>query len=466
MADENIMAGLRRRDKGAFEEFWNRYYHRIYPICAVILGSGPDAVDMTVDILVDFVEKHADKLTTPRALYAFLRQMAVRRSIRLRDKRDKVTAIERDSQVGREDESTPEEEAELNQLMPLLAECLDRMTPKAQATLRMKYSNKISNEEIGRMVGGSKSYIGRVLKTAREALRKCIEKKAADASLSVAGTRRDRMPGAKPSISLHTVDALLAKRPRIDEGECTEIHRMALASVTVEDAALLEWADAHLVECYECRRAALAIQSSAAQPRDAVGRDRRFRQGDGLARKLVPLAAAASISALLSIFWMWNFGPEKRPPSEADLVIKGGGDALYAAVRRGASKFALRPLDTLLTGDELGLFYSTEKEGCLAVFSRDAAGETDLLYPLDGSTSKRVVKGVKVPLSDGARVSDGTGCEWIVAVFSDEPIPLDNIAAAVKAGRVDSTSDSCGLRITVAQARSVRVLPVKRQGEK
>ena len=176
MDDIAIVAGLKDRDKTAIEWFWRDYYDRIYPICAFILGHGPDAVDMTVDVLVDFIEKYAGNLSNPKALFIFLRQMAVRRSLRLRDRQHRTTPFESDVDVG--NEATPEEKAELNLLMPYLNYCIEKMTPKAQAALRLKYTRKISNEQIGHLIGGSKSYIGRLLTNAREALRKCIEKTA------------------------------------------------------------------------------------------------------------------------------------------------------------------------------------------------------------------------------------------------------------------------------------------------
>jgi DNA-directed RNA polymerase specialized sigma24 family protein len=92
--DETIVAGLKIHDKKALEHFWRNYHDRIYSICVVILGKGPDALDMTVDILVDFMEKSVSSLSSPNAMFSFLRQMAVRRSIRYRDRRNKIACLE------------------------------------------------------------------------------------------------------------------------------------------------------------------------------------------------------------------------------------------------------------------------------------------------------------------------------------------------------------------------------------
>lgn len=463
LIDEQIVTGLKRRDKGAFELFWNNYYHRVYPICAFILGHGPDAVDMTVDILVDFVEKHADNLSTPRALFSFLRQMAVRRSIRMRDKRDKVTCLERDSQLGLEDETTPEQEAEMNQLMPLLSQCLEHMTPKTQMTLRMKYANKISNEEIGRVLGGSKSYIGRVLNNGRETLRKCIEKKAAEANLAVSAAHLWGS-GLKPAFNLSAVDTLLSHRPHMDEGICTEMGKMVAASAHLQDAELAAWSEAHSAACAECRRAALVLQavdSGSSAPESNIRNLKEPVLSRDRLRSIVPLAIAASISAVLLGFWLTRLSPEV--PTQSDgLTVKGGGDVLHAAVRRGAAEFALHPLDELMTDDKIGLFYSTKQNGYLAVFSRDNGGEPSLIFPTSGTLSAKISAGHQVPLSDGAVVSPGTGCEWLAAVFSDGPLLLSEIAGELRSADTRESSAECGLKVVVPGARTIHILPVKR----
>ena len=50
MDDETLVAGLKAREGQAQEIFWRRYWEVTYPIAAHILGHGPDAVDVAVEI--------------------------------------------------------------------------------------------------------------------------------------------------------------------------------------------------------------------------------------------------------------------------------------------------------------------------------------------------------------------------------------------------------------------------------
>ncbi len=175
MEDVILVAGLRARDSKAIEAFWQDYFEELYPICAYILGDGPDALDTTVDLMVDFVDTRVQRLSKPEALYSYLRLMAVRRSIRFRDRRYKTVALDEANQEG--SDSSPEEKVSAHLLMPILEKCLETLSPKAQKTLRLKYKKKISNEKIGRHLGGSKQYIGRLINSSLKALRLCIESK-------------------------------------------------------------------------------------------------------------------------------------------------------------------------------------------------------------------------------------------------------------------------------------------------
>jgi DNA-directed RNA polymerase specialized sigma24 family protein len=57
-----------------------------------------------------------------------------------------------------------------------LDRCLTHLTDKARQVLRLKYTEQWTNEHIGQIVGGSKQYIGRLIRQSLELLRSCIEK--------------------------------------------------------------------------------------------------------------------------------------------------------------------------------------------------------------------------------------------------------------------------------------------------
>jgi RNA polymerase sigma factor (sigma-70 family) len=170
-----LVQGLKARNPTAQETFWKRYWDVAYPISAHILGVCPDAVDVAVDLLVDFMERRVHRLSAHQALFAYVRLAAVRRAIRYRNKRNS-SALYDERSFEDLNLNTPEDHAALSTLMPRLDECLKSITPKAQETLRLKFVADFTNEHIGRLIGGSKQYIGRLIQKSLEALKRCIEK--------------------------------------------------------------------------------------------------------------------------------------------------------------------------------------------------------------------------------------------------------------------------------------------------
>jgi RNA polymerase sigma factor (sigma-70 family) len=86
-----------------------------------------------------------------------------------------------------------EESAWARALLPRLEDCLGELSPKAQRVLRLRYRKELTNERIGSLVGGSKQYIGRLIRQSLRALRKCLER---GRTLPVAWKRSEG--GARP----------------------------------------------------------------------------------------------------------------------------------------------------------------------------------------------------------------------------------------------------------------------------
>lgn len=174
MDDIKLFNGLRQRDTAAQQQFWKVYWPKTYAICVRILGKNSDATDLAVDLLTDFIDRRVLDLKAPGAMNAYLRLMAIRRSVDLRQKRSLSTGLDFD--IKDTGATTPEEQAELVTLMPRLNNCLSKLTEKAQQTLRLKYTEQWTNEHIGTIVGGSKQYIGRLIRKSLESLKTCIER--------------------------------------------------------------------------------------------------------------------------------------------------------------------------------------------------------------------------------------------------------------------------------------------------
>lgn len=170
------VAGLQSGEAAWQGRFFSAHWGSVYPICARILRSAPDANDVATDVLVDFMFKYVDTLSRPEALAGYLRLMAVRRSLRFRQRQ---TAGQEDAEVeglvDREGQS-PEEAAGLRALMPRLERCLDELTPRSQQVLRLHYAGEMANEKIGAIVGCTKQHVGRIIKQSLQLLRACLER--------------------------------------------------------------------------------------------------------------------------------------------------------------------------------------------------------------------------------------------------------------------------------------------------
>ena len=415
-----LVNGLKAGKPAAQQRLWQTYWDKVYPICFRILQNRPDAVDAAADLLTDFTARHVQDLAEPEAIWRYLRLMAVRRSMELRKKRNRFVFL--DYEVADFTGKSPEGEALLTDLRPLLNHCLGRLTQRARECLRLKYQNELSNERIGDRTGVSKQYVGRLISQSLETLRTCLEKNVPARILhqgKVAGSAAQ----IKLNIETETIAALLSL--------CSE-------SETPED-----------------EKADTSITSTTRGTTTSGNRRRR------LARVVkIALPVAAAVLLLFGVTRL--FGPERTETTRAVsiLSVKGEGDRFIVAVARGAARFVAEPLTRIETDDRLGMFYTTTRGGYLMVLSRDRSGKVLLLHPSGSEMSAPIVVGENISLKEGAIAEPGSGCEWIVAVFSDAPLIFKEAAEAVESGR--PSDRECGLDIQIAGARRIDILPLRR----
>jgi hypothetical protein len=175
--------------------------------------------------------------------------------------------------------------------------------------------------------------------------------------------------------------------------------------------------------------------------------------------KLIWSAAAVAASAFLG-FVIIEYNYHQNKAAVSDLAVKGASDRMHVAVQRGAARFRLKPNDTLMTNDALGFFYSAKQKGYLAIFNVDNNNIVTPLFPLNQQQSCMIDKGRKHFINSGAKVTGGTGCEWLVAVFSDMALNINTIAGELK--RQKNAARQCDIQLKVKNARTVYLLPVKR----
>ena len=450
-----LLAGLRAGDSVAQITFWRQFWERTYLICKKIIGQDPDATDVAMDLMLSFMDKYVFNLSDSRALWSYLRLMAIRQSLEVRKKKGQHDPLDFDI----EDASrrTPEMQAMYSTLLPRLERCLGHLTPKAQQTLRLKYLGELTNEEIGRRVGGTKQYIGQLIQKSLSALKACLKKQ----HTGTVTNERIAMQGETGQvITLKTVEDLLTRRHRYPEDEhAKHLSRMAMVVAGLADTQRKTAFDDHLAVCPLCQEVMVTHSriDDVLPPADvrATAKPRRKTWRVMAA----PLAAAAVFALGLTAYVVALLSDGEDAPGTT-LRIKGAEDSLSVVVQRGTRQFVLSPLDTIQEGDRLAMVYSAERAGFLLVFSRDAKGRANLLYPTTGTSSAPIFAGEKIALKEGGFVEHGIGCEWIVAVFSDKALDSGRILEAVEESR--EAAGRCNIETTIPEARSVRIIPVLR----
>jgi RNA polymerase sigma factor (sigma-70 family) len=460
LKDWELIARLKSGDPKTLGFFWREFFAKTYPICSRILGKGPDATDTAVDLLTDFLEIRIHDLKDPSAIFAYLRLAAIRRSVEVKKRRDIHASLDFDIEAHAD--RTPETEADVTELMPRLDRCLRLLTEKAGQCLRLKYTNEMTNEDIGHLLGGSKQYIGRLIQKSLEALRACIEKGFGNAAHAVEETMTREI---QPHVTLKIVEHLLSLRQRPDQSShAAELLTLAEAISGSADNRAKEQADEHLAHCSDCRDLSMRLHRlDFNETFDNKRLDRMPFSGKGIFHRPSSQGALFSVAAVLVLGLSIVFFANRNPTSQEEagrLTVKGFEDDFVVAARRDRSTFTVNPLDRLKEGDALGMFYSSVRPGFLMVLNVDSDGNAEVLYPASYGESRAVSQGERISIADGALVESGHGCEWLVAVFSNMPIARNTVIDAVKKGRL--TKEGCGLDITVDGARTIRILPVTR----
>jgi hypothetical protein len=264
----------------------------------------------------------------------------------------------------------------------------------------------------------------------------------------------------KRNTTIDTVEQLLRRRPKLSSGEHhVEIEQLAEVISGLADEGTRQDVDEHLASCPDCRETLTTLQWAESEIRLSDAKKSKKRQTNitELWPRIAAVAAAAVIVAALSFFF---FSKTESFPDHSQLSVKGGGDQLIVAVQRDDDIFRASRLEKLIEGDRLGIFYTTVNPGYMALLNRDGHGNTAVLFPFRGKTNAPVQKGEKVSLENEAVVEKGSGCEWLVGIFSDAPIPLATIKSAVANGT--AIPEECDLNVRLDAARSVVVLPFRR----
>lgn len=140
---------------------------------------------------------------------------------------------------------------------------------------------------------------------------------------------------------------------------------------------------------------------------------------------------AAPVLALAAGLVLFVF--TRGTPPDDRLTPKGAATwSLEVAVQRGGQQFLAPSGAALQTGDQLGLFYTAPTDGYLTVLYADAHSEPTRIFPARAPDSAKVTAGSNLPLKDGAVLGEGSGCEWVVGVFTAAPLPASRATELVR----------------------------------
>ncbi len=207
------------------------------------------------------------------------------------------------------------------------------------------------------------------------------------------------------------------------EWEPLLVRRMAGELEASEGSALA----AHLQACSECREVLALIGEAAVTQKPRVAPRPRFAVR---ASRWLGVAAAAGI-ALFAVY-VGRGKLERDEDRLGELVPKGSSFALHVAAERSGHSFVVADGAHLSTGDGLGFFYTAGEPAHLTVLFVDDAGEVGKLFPASAKGSAHVQGGTQVRLPDGALLSPGSGCEWVVGLFAPVPLEDDRAVKAVR----------------------------------
>jgi len=260
------------------------------------------------------------------------------------------------------------------------------------------------------------------------------------------------------SVSPNQLEQLLADHfsARADTGCAREVplEGYAAGELAAEERAQVE---THLSSCDGCKAALRAYDEvddlwSAPLSDPAPSPVERLRAWLSAPRLLVPAAAAAAAAVALFV-WL----PDA--PDDEGLHAKGGY-TLHVAVERRGHAFRLIDGARLEDGDHLGFFYTASGEINLTVLYLDDAGELVRLFPALSQESAALEAGHQVRLPDGALISPGEGCEWVIGIFSRRPVGA--VEAEVAARQMWQARQGCRLGEVKLDQAEVQVLGVQR----
>jgi len=175
--DAALIERVRVRDPVAILELRRILFSKVTAVCVHLLRDAALAEEVAEDVWMDFVYQSIDRVERPEAVAAYLRVMAVRRCVRLRERRSRHEEFTDRGPAGADPEAAVVGALDWPARRRRLEACLKRLSARARQVLRLRFHLDQTQEAIGQSLGFSKQYAGRVLNRSLEALRACLEER-------------------------------------------------------------------------------------------------------------------------------------------------------------------------------------------------------------------------------------------------------------------------------------------------
>ncbi|MBN1962455.1 MAG: DUF4384 domain-containing protein [Deltaproteobacteria bacterium] len=263
------------------------------------------------------------------------------------------------------------------------------------------------------------------------------------------------------SINNETIEKLLAFRlgdMREEDIVCPELAKLSATLSGVAKPEDIQIVDEHMKQCHECTQTISEWRALTKSNQPIFSQLSSFTL---FVRQHIKFLSFTFVGAMAIFFalsiWHQDLLEHIYPKDTQNfgqIAMKGGDDTITIAVQRGTERFSLTKNHNLQDGDQISFFYTTTKDGYLALLSVEQTGNTSLLFPIDSQLSAQIRKGANIALPHGAIIEKQTNCEWIVGVFSDQPLKLSSILVTARQAALQSNND-CQLPIRIIGARTV-----------
>lgn len=175
--NDELLRRLKNREAGAQLALKQELFERVHQVCRHMLPDETSASQVAEDLWHDFLDTHVDKVQHGRAIASYLRMTTVRHCSRLREWQ--VRHQEFDEQ--RQHSALPtQEDATIGNIdtarhLTRLADCMKLLNSRPRRFLRLRFFHGMTLESVGKKVGVSKQYAGRIIHQSLSTLKTCLE---------------------------------------------------------------------------------------------------------------------------------------------------------------------------------------------------------------------------------------------------------------------------------------------------